>query len=126
QAVLQPAADGAVREGPARLAVARIVEADDRPALVPRPGVERRGLGPFHVGVEAAQPEQAGRRALARANRNAARGGAGSHVNEFQATIAHRQVSVEIMLTGFPAMTCFAVCCSEGKSAIRTNEDSHA
>jgi hypothetical protein len=57
-AFLEPAADGAVGEVAARFAMAGIVEAQAGAAIGLRPGVERRGLGAFHVGLEAAQPDQ--------------------------------------------------------------------
>src|SRR5690606_38545782 len=59
-ALLEPAADGAVEEIAARLAVTGIVKAHaGAPALL-RPPVERLRLGALHVGLEAAEPEQPG------------------------------------------------------------------
>ena len=74
--LLQPARDGAVREAPARAAVAGIVEAG---AGEPAPGgisVDGARLAALHVGAEAAQPEQpraARRRGGARRSRGSRR-----------------------------------------------------
>ncbi len=43
------------------LAMAGIVEPNAGAAMLGRPGVKRDGLGALHVGMEAAQPQQAGR-----------------------------------------------------------------
>ena len=58
KALGQPAADGAVEEVAAQLAVAGIIETDAGAALRLGPVVERLRLGALHVGLEAAQPEQ--------------------------------------------------------------------
>ena len=65
---VKPAADGAVREVAAGFAVAGIVEPQAGAALLLRPGIERLRFGAFHVGLEAAQPEQAGPSGLALAH----------------------------------------------------------
>ena len=59
EAFLQPAADGAVGEVAARFAVAGIIEPHAGAALSLGPAVERLRLGALHVGLEAAEPEQA-------------------------------------------------------------------
>src|SRR5712692_5324157 len=86
---LEPAADRAVGEIAAGFAVAGIVEARDRPAVVPRPQIERLGLGALHVRFEAAHPEQAGCRALAPPDGNPAGRNTGSNIQEFRAKIVH-------------------------------------
>jgi ABC-type branched-subunit amino acid transport system permease subunit len=53
------------------------------------PAVERLGLGALHVGLEATDPEQTGRGALAPPDRDSAGRNTGSNVQEFQAKIAH-------------------------------------
>ena len=65
-AFLEPAADRAVGEVAARFAMAGIVEAHHGAAVLARPAIERLGLGALHVGLEAAEPEQARRRCRAR------------------------------------------------------------
>src|SRR5262249_51633354 len=85
----EPSADGAVGEVAARLAMAGIVEARHRPAMIPRPLIERFGLGAAHIGFEAAEPEQARCRALPHPDGNAPGCGTGSNAQEFQARIVH-------------------------------------
>src|SRR5258708_12900219 len=53
--------------------MAGIIEPDTGAIVLCGPCVQRQGLGALHVGVEAAQPEQARRAALAGAHRDAAR-----------------------------------------------------
>src|SRR5437879_4395602 len=60
KALFEPSADAAVGEIAAGLTVAGIVEARHRPAILLRPAIERLRLGTPHIGLEAAQPEQAG------------------------------------------------------------------
>src|SRR5206468_9585704 len=85
----QQAADGARNEIAPALAVAGIVEARAGPPLPVGPLVERHRLGALHVGLEAAEPEQPRRAARTLTHRKAAGRGTGSHLQEFQATIAH-------------------------------------
>src|SRR5262249_51233811 len=88
-AFLEPAADRAVDERALRFAVARIVEADERaPALV-REARQRRRLDALHVRLEAAEPEQPGRRAGERAHREGTRIGALPDLDEPQ-RLGHR------------------------------------
>ena len=75
----------------AGFAVAGIVEARHGPAVLARPAVERRGLGALHVGLEAAQPEQAGRDAPRAADGDEAGRIISSNAQEFQAKIAHSE-----------------------------------
>ncbi len=56
--------------------------------------VERLGLGAFHVGLESAEPEQAGAFALADAHRDIARGGVRSNFQGFQANVVHSSDSL--------------------------------
>ena len=60
QAFLQPAPDGAGAEIAPGFPVTRIVEPGAGAAVFARPLAQRRGLGPLHVGFEAAEPEQTG------------------------------------------------------------------
>src|SRR5579883_566782 len=73
-AFLQPTAERAVDECPARLAVAGIVEAYAGAPMRLRPAIEGLSLGPFHIGLEPAKPKQAGGSALAVAHGNVALG----------------------------------------------------
>ena len=66
QSIVAPAAHRALGEVARRLPVAEVVEADERTALAPGPLGQRLGLGPGHVGAEAAQPHARGRGALNR------------------------------------------------------------
>src|SRR6187200_103666 len=67
--------------------MARIVETQAGPAHLGRPGVERLRLAALHVGLEAAEPEQAGLKALPDPHRNRAL--VGSYRERFQARITH-------------------------------------
>ena len=67
-----------------------------RPAVVTRPGVERHRLGALHVGLEAAEPEEARRRPSFRCRMHP-HGDApalfsGSNIQKFQAKIVHLEV----------------------------------
>ncbi len=53
--ILEPVADAPVEEIPRRGAMPRIVEAQERPALRPRPGLERQRLRPLLVRAEPAK-----------------------------------------------------------------------
>ncbi len=52
-----------------------IIEPNAGPAVLAGPAIERDGLGALHVGLEAAEPEQARRRAIPQPHRDPARGG---------------------------------------------------
>jgi hypothetical protein len=69
--------------------MAGIVEARHGAAMVLRPLVEGLRLGPFHVGLESPEPEQARWRSLARPHGDAASRNTGSNTQEFQAKIGH-------------------------------------
>ena len=62
--------------------------------LLFRPIGERLRLDARHVGLVAAEPEQAGRRARLRAHRDGAAVGTVANVQNFQAVIVHRQPSL--------------------------------
>ena len=89
--LLEPAADGALGEISAGLAVAGVIEARRRPAIRLRPSIECLGLGTSHVGLETTDPKQAGRRSLAPAHSNLPGRSTSSNRQEFRANIAHRR-----------------------------------
>ena len=95
QAFLQPAADGALGEDAAGFPMSGIIEAGHGAALFCRPSEQGLRLGSPHVGLEAAEPKQAGRGAGPRAHCDRAGVGPRSNVQEFQGTIGHWCLSVQ-------------------------------
>jgi hypothetical protein len=85
----EPAADRTVAEVAARFPVAGIVEADAGAPGLFGPMRQRRGLGTFHVGLVAGQPEQARGGAGTVAHGDGAALGPRSNFQEFQAVIIH-------------------------------------
>jgi hypothetical protein len=82
--ILEPTRDGAVLEAAAGLAMARVVESHEAPALRGRPGVERLGLGGAHVGAEAAEPHDRRSAAVADEHGDPARVGGGADIEELR------------------------------------------
>jgi hypothetical protein len=60
QSIVPPAADSTVAEVSGGFAMAEIIETQKSPAVFCRPLIERRGFGPLHIGMEAAQPDHSG------------------------------------------------------------------
>ena len=87
--LLAPAPDRAILEAAFRLAMTRIVEADERPALQSRPFCQRRSLGADHVRFEPLQPQHARRRPRLDEICDAAAGRARSDVNELRLALRH-------------------------------------
>jgi translation initiation factor IF-3 len=86
--------------------VAGIIEADAASVVLASPGVERDRLGAAHVGFEAAEPEQAGRSAVANSHRNSPRGWSGSDLERLQDAFTH--------------VRCFAASCGRMQEGARS------
>jgi hypothetical protein len=67
----------------------RIIEPDDCAAASLCPSVEGLGLGPPHVGIKAAEPQQSWGVTGSHPHRDAARRASGSNLKELQARIPH-------------------------------------
>ena len=106
--LLEPSADRALIEIAARFAVARIVEARHRPAILLRPSIQCLGLRASHVGLESAEPEQAGSCSVAPADGDLARRNAGSNIQGFEAKIVRLQSPQGYERTGCGA--CLGPC----------------
>jgi hypothetical protein len=106
EALFEPSPDGALGKISAGFPVTRIIEADHCATVLARPGVERLGLGPPHVGLEPAEPQQRGRAARTPAQGNPPSCFPGSNLKEFQARIAHLDRTAQARRIG-KGLPCF-------------------
>jgi len=88
-ALFKPAADGAVREGAAGLAVTGIIEPDAFAAVLRRPPRQGFRLGSLHVGLETAEPKHAGRCAVRPPHGDPSRLGRTTYPQEITRRIVH-------------------------------------
>ena len=70
--------------------MAGIVEPDAGAAVLGGPGIQRQRLGALHVGIETAEPDQAGCGAGARPHRDLALAVAAAHLDKGRFLIVYR------------------------------------